>query len=128
MEILRADILAWHTLRVTVYVRIECQVLLRQFMIMRWLLSFLVLACVAVVRATSFTGNRLLVVLDEQAEREKYSVFLEDLEGKCSFLQFRRLGSCEQASKMLKSSISVLWLLNLRNACRVSLQDGLKIA
>jgi hypothetical protein len=53
-------------------------------MIMRWLLSLLVLAIVAVVRAASFTGNRLLVVLDEQAEREKYSVFLEDLEGKCS--------------------------------------------
>jgi oligosaccharyltransferase complex subunit beta len=51
-------------------------------MIMRWLLSFLVLAIVAVVRAASFTGDRLLVVLDEQADREKYSVFLEDLEGK----------------------------------------------
>ncbi|KAF3052037.1 oligosaccharyl transferase glycoprotein complex, beta subunit [Didymella keratinophila] len=49
---------------------------------MRWLLSFLVLAIVAVVRAASFTGNRLLVVLDEQADREKYSVFLEDLEGR----------------------------------------------
>ncbi|UPX09476.1 oligosaccharyl transferase glycoprotein complex, beta subunit [Ascochyta rabiei] len=48
-------------------------------MIMRWLLSFVVLAIAAVVKAASFTGNRLLVVLDEQAEREKYSVFLEDL-------------------------------------------------
>lgn len=55
-------------------------------MIMRWLLSFLILAIVAVVKAASFTGNRLLVVLDEQAEREKYSVFLEDLKGKCIFL------------------------------------------
>ncbi|KAF9696825.1 hypothetical protein EKO04_005611 [Ascochyta lentis] len=48
-------------------------------MIMRWLLSFVVLTIAAVVKAASFTGNRLLVVLDEQAEREKYSVFLEDL-------------------------------------------------
>lgn len=68
-----------------VYVLNECQVQLRQFMIMRWLLSFLVLAIVATVRAASFTGNRLLVVLDEQADREKYSVFLEDLAGKCFF-------------------------------------------
>ena len=50
---------------------------------MRWLLSFLVLAFAAVVRAASFSGNRLLVVVEEQSEKEKYSVFLEDLEGKC---------------------------------------------
>ncbi|KAF1941379.1 dolichyl-diphosphooligosaccharide-protein glycosyltransferase [Clathrospora elynae] len=47
---------------------------------MRWLLSFTVaFVCTVVVQAKSFTGNRLLVVLEEQAEREKYSVFLEDL-------------------------------------------------
>lgn len=46
---------------------------------MRWLLSLLLLAIAAVASAKSFTGNRLLVVLEEQAEREKYSVFLEDL-------------------------------------------------
>lgn len=51
---------------------------------MRWLLSLLLLAIAAVASAKSFTGNRLLVVLEEQAEREKYSVFLEDLAGKCS--------------------------------------------
>ena len=62
-------------------------------MIMRWLLSFLVLAIVAVVRAASFTGSRLLVVLDEQAEREKYSVFLEDLAGECSSSPGRAIGS-----------------------------------
>lgn len=47
---------------------------------MRWLFSF-ILAFVwsVVVQAKSFTGNRLLVVLEDQAEREKYSVFLEDL-------------------------------------------------
>jgi oligosaccharyltransferase complex subunit beta len=50
---------------------------------MRWLLSFaFAFAWVAGVQAKSFTGGRLLVVLEEQAEREKYSVFLEDLTGK----------------------------------------------
>lgn len=61
---------------------------------MRWLLSFLALAIVAVVKAASFTGNRLLVVLEEQAEREKYSVFLEDLTGKCIFLLLEQLENC----------------------------------
>ena len=47
---------------------------------MRWLVSFTVaFVWSVVVQAKSFTGNRLLVVLEEQAEREKYSVFLEDL-------------------------------------------------
>jgi hypothetical protein len=48
--------------------------------IMRWLLSFTVaFVWTVVVQAKSFTGSRLLVVLEEPAEREKYSVFLEDL-------------------------------------------------
>ena len=47
---------------------------------MRWLFSFtLAFVWAVVVQARSFTGSRLLVVLEEQAEREKYSVFLEDL-------------------------------------------------
>ncbi|KAH7378262.1 dolichyl-diphosphooligosaccharide-protein glycosyltransferase [Pyrenochaeta sp. MPI-SDFR-AT-0127] len=47
---------------------------------MRWLLSFtFAFVWTVVVQAKSFTGNRLLVVLEEQSEREKYSVFLEDL-------------------------------------------------
>jgi oligosaccharyltransferase complex subunit beta len=55
---------------------------------MRWLLSFTVaFLWSVVVQAKSFTGNRLLVVLEEQAEREKYSVFLEDLTCKLVFLQ-----------------------------------------
>lgn len=53
---------------------------------MRWFFSSaLVLAWTAVVSAKSFTGNRLLVVLEEQSEREKYSVFLEDLTCKSQF-------------------------------------------
>ncbi|EUC31813.1 hypothetical protein COCCADRAFT_27549 [Bipolaris zeicola 26-R-13] len=47
---------------------------------MRWLLSFtLAFVWSLVAQAKSFTGSRLLVVLEDQAEREKYSVFLEDL-------------------------------------------------
>ena len=47
---------------------------------MRWLFSFTVaFVWAVVVQAKSFTGDRLLVVLEDQAEREKYSVFLEDL-------------------------------------------------
>jgi oligosaccharyltransferase complex subunit beta len=52
---------------------------------MRWLFSSaLVLAWSAAVAAKSYTGDRLLVVLEEQSDREKYSVFLEDLAGKWS--------------------------------------------
>jgi oligosaccharyltransferase complex subunit beta len=36
-----------------------------------------------VVNALSFTGNRLLVLLEELGEKEKYSKFLGDLEGEC---------------------------------------------
>lgn len=50
---------------------------------MRWLLSFLVLALLGVAQAVSYTGRRLLVVLEDVAEKEKYSVFLGDLEGEC---------------------------------------------
>lgn len=47
---------------------------------MRWLLSFIVAFIWSIaVQAKSYTGNRLLVILEEQAEGEKYSVFLEDL-------------------------------------------------
>jgi oligosaccharyltransferase complex subunit beta len=50
---------------------------------MRWALSsILVLLWTAVVAAKSFTGSRLLVVLEEDSERAKYSVFLGDLNGK----------------------------------------------
>jgi hypothetical protein len=54
------------------------------------------LAIAAVASAKSFTGNRLLVVLEEQAEREKYSVFLEDLAGKCD-LQLALVGEVRHA-------------------------------
>ena len=57
---------------------------------MRWLFSsLLALVWTALVAAKSLTGDRLLVVLEEQSEREKYSVFLEDLSGEFEFLSER---------------------------------------
>jgi oligosaccharyltransferase complex subunit beta len=49
---------------------------------MRSLVSFVVVLLVAVVSAISTTGNRLLVVLDDVAEKEGYSKFLGDLESR----------------------------------------------
>jgi oligosaccharyltransferase complex subunit beta len=55
---------------------------------MRWLFSFLLLALLGVVQALSSSGSRLLVILEEESERENYSVLLEDLSSMytCSFL------------------------------------------
>jgi len=39
-------------------------------------------ASLVAVQARSFTGDRLLVVLEDQATRDQYSVFLDDLRGK----------------------------------------------
>ena len=52
---------------------------------MRWLFSFLLLALLGVVQALSSSGDRLLVVLEELAEKDKYSEFWEDLQ--CGQLQ-----------------------------------------
>jgi len=49
---------------------------------MRWILSFLLLGLLAVVQAASASGNKLLVVIEELAEKSKYSKYLGDLEGK----------------------------------------------
>lgn len=48
---------------------------------MRWLFSILVLALVGFVQALSSSGSRLLIVVEEVAERAKYSTFWGDLEG-----------------------------------------------
>lgn len=39
----------------------------------------MLLALLGAVQALSSSGQRLLVILEEEAEREKYSVLLEDL-------------------------------------------------
>ncbi len=48
---------------------------------MRSLLSLCVFVLAGVVSALSTSGNRLLVVLDDVADKEGYSQFLGDLEG-----------------------------------------------
>ena len=55
---------------------------------MRWLLSLLALGLFAVVNALSSSGSRLLVVLEELAEKEKYSKFFGDLAGKLKRLSY----------------------------------------
>jgi oligosaccharyltransferase complex subunit beta len=62
---------------------------------MRWLFSFLLFGILGVVRALSYSGSRLLVVLEEESEREKYAVFMGDLSGKfwISFAESGRLQS-----------------------------------
>lgn len=49
---------------------------------MRWLLTFFFLALLGVVQALSSAGNRLLVVLEELKEKDKYSQLWADLECK----------------------------------------------
>ena len=51
---------------------------------MRWYLSFLLFCFLAVVHALSSSGNRLVVILEEAAEKELYSSFWSDLQGKFS--------------------------------------------
>lgn len=48
---------------------------------MRWLVYSCLLALLALVQALSSSGNRLLVVIEEAAEKEIYSHFWDDLEG-----------------------------------------------
>ncbi len=48
---------------------------------MRYFLSLLLLGLVSLVQAVSISGNRLLVVIEEAAEKVKYSTFWKDLEG-----------------------------------------------
>lgn len=48
---------------------------------MLWLFSFLLLALLGAVQALSSSGSRVLVVLEDAADKAKYSHFLEDLEG-----------------------------------------------
>ncbi|KAF2197992.1 dolichyl-diphosphooligosaccharide-protein glycosyltransferase [Delitschia confertaspora ATCC 74209] len=49
---------------------------------MLWLFSFLLLALLGAVQALSSSGSRLLVVLEELSEKDKYSQFLGDLEAR----------------------------------------------
>ena len=48
---------------------------------MQLVLSFLVLAFVGLVQALSSSGNRVLAVLEEPADKALFSKFWADLEG-----------------------------------------------
>jgi hypothetical protein len=61
---------------------------IRPLSIMRRLLSFLLLGLLSLTQALSSSGNRLLVVIEEAAEKDKYSQFWGDLEG-----MFEAIGS-----------------------------------
>jgi oligosaccharyltransferase complex subunit beta len=73
---------------------------------MRWLLPFLLLVLLSVVQALSSSGNNLLVILEELAEKSKYSKYLADLEGK---------------------RISELWSLQIDNWWLCNVGRGFKI-
>lgn len=52
---------------------------------MRWLLSLLLVGLWgALVHALSSSGNRLLAILDNVAEKDLFSTFWKDLEGEIS--------------------------------------------
>lgn len=56
---------------------------------MRWLLSFVLFGFLAAVHALSSSGTRLLVVLEDAAEKDEYSTFWGDLEARGYTLDFQ---------------------------------------
>lgn len=64
---------------------------------MRAFFSLLLLALLGVAQALSYTGRRLLVVIEDASEKDKYSKFWGDLE--CMLMTFvfllrsRQIGS-----------------------------------
>lgn len=69
---------------------------------MRWFLSLLFLGLLAAVNALSSSGNRLLVIIDDLGEAEKYSKFLGDLEG---------LSAAEKSFQLLHTWVPLAWLI-----------------
>ena len=60
---------------------------------MRWLLSLSLLALLSLAQALSSTGSRLLIVIEEAAEKGKYSKFWGDLEGESNASSHLRFNS-----------------------------------
>jgi hypothetical protein len=61
---------------------------------MKWLLSLLLLGLCSLAQAISSSGNRLLVILEDVAEKAKYGKYLADLEGMLSlFMKSSRRGN-----------------------------------
>ena len=73
---------------------------------MRSLLCFLLLGLLGLVHALPSSGNRLLVVIEDASEKEKYSTFWGDLEGGCTLLhrQQRRTLVNESMAEMHHNS------------------------
>lgn len=81
---------------------------------MRWLLSFLLFGFLATVNALSSSGSRLLVVLEELAEKTKYSKYLSDLECRCSLVPFIILAIAFTKSILLFSNQTDSFLIVAR--------------
>jgi hypothetical protein len=74
---------------------------------MRWFLSILLFGLLGVVQALSTSGNRLLVVLEELAEKEKYSKYFGDLTSECSYGGIYK-GCCHlQLFKYILTALSI---------------------
>lgn len=57
---------------------------------MRWFFSLVTLVLLGAVQALSSSGSRLLVVLEDVSEKDKYGVFLGDLESESAFVLCRK--------------------------------------
>ncbi|MCJ1416480.1 oligosaccharyl transferase glycoprotein complex, beta subunit [Xylographa parallela] len=55
---------------------------------MRWLLSLLLISVSSLIHGLSSSGSRLLVVIEEAADQEKYSQFWSDLRGRGFSISF----------------------------------------
>ena len=61
---------------------------------MRWLISCFLLASAGLVQALSSSGSRLLVVLEEAADKALFSQFSGDLEGQTALVELRCRKRC----------------------------------
>ncbi len=77
---------------------------------MRFLLSLLLLGLLGIVHALHSSGGRLLVVIEEATEKEKYSTFWGDLEGERTLLQQHPQTSVEES--MAKMHHNSSWIPN----------------
>jgi oligosaccharyltransferase complex subunit beta len=68
---------------------------------MRWLIPFLLVPILRAVQALSSTGTRLLVVVEEATEQEKYSQLWGDLKGEL-------LGGIDYPSEVTRLIIGLL--------------------
>ena len=73
---------SWHRTRLQDFEDRGCEgYLVSQHLTMRWLFTFVLLTLLSLVQALSSSGNRLLAVIEEATEKEKYSQFWGDLKG-----------------------------------------------